>query len=86
MESLVFGKKDPKVQELISAVIVLKPNIKVMYNSGRHFHLSCLVMWCVLVLSKKLNNLLYFPEEATRTRAMDAFREKKIFTSFENIS
>ena len=28
-ESLVFGKKDPKVQELISAVIVLNENAKV---------------------------------------------------------
>ena len=32
-ESLVFGKKDPKVQELISAVIVLNENAKVRYKT-----------------------------------------------------
>ena len=36
MECLVFGKKDPKVQELISAVIVLSEKSKVMVFSMKN--------------------------------------------------
>ena len=31
-ECLVFGKKDPRVQELISAVVTTKPGVKVSFG------------------------------------------------------
>ena len=32
-ECLVFGKKEPRVQELISAVVIVKPGKKVSYQA-----------------------------------------------------
>ena len=37
-ESLVFGKKEPSVQELISAVVIIKPNKKVSIQKSKQIY------------------------------------------------
>lgn len=46
-ESLVFGKKDPRVQELISAVVVLNEGSMVSQDSGPYLSIQYLQNECV---------------------------------------
>ena len=42
-ESLVFGKKEPSVQELISAVVIIKPDKKVRILKSKQIHMPPMV-------------------------------------------
>ena len=70
-ECLVFGKKDPRVQEIISAVVVVKKNSKVTEKKLREF-----VNGKIKVDYKKIRGTIHFRDELPRNNVGKLVRRR----------